>query len=163
MKKSKKSRKPANLSYPVYVGVSNYGATSGDVTHFSFEHEFTDPNPLVARVQAFESINLAYEAMMLMTHCGFLNITSPTQAEQRGWMNYSSFSYTITLKVTDDEGNLEYEEPLNNYGGENEAINGLTDEYEFYKDYGYDMGETMELEDGEIVLMTDTRYIYDRS
>jgi hypothetical protein len=161
MKNSRKQRKQANLAYKVYVHVSDFGASQEDATHFSFEHEFSDLNPLVARQNAFAAPAGVEEALLILTDHGFLNLASPAQAEQRGWKNFTRYSYTITLKVTDNKGSLIYEEPLNNDEGQEVAINGLTDEYAFYNDYGYETGETMELEDGEIVLLTDPWHIYD--
>ena len=73
MKNSPNNQKFANLSYSLNGDISNYGATSINVTHFAFEHEFTDSNPLVARVQAFESFDLAYKAMMHVIHSVFFN------------------------------------------------------------------------------------------
>jgi len=162
MKNPTKQQTQANLLYAIYISVSNFGSLPEDQTHFSLENEFTDPNPLIARQKAFESIKGVVKALMILTDYGFLNVASPTQAKQRDWKNYTKYSYTITLKVTDDNGNLLYEDPINNGSSQEEAILGLIDEYSFYKRYGYDTGETMELEDGDIVLLTDTSEIYDR-
>jgi hypothetical protein len=163
MKNATKKQKSAIFSYNVYAHVRNVGETQNDDSNLSIDKEFINIVPLIARREAFEFIKTLESDLLQMTLHGSLNLCSPQVAKSRGWSFFTALSYTITFKVTDDNGNIIYEEPINNDEGQDVAIAGLDDEYWHYTQYGYDTGETMELEDGEIILMTDTRYIYNRS
>jgi len=163
MKKTTKQEKPAKISYSVYLYFRNVGNSKEKMIHSNEEEEFTDPIPLNARKRAFEFIEQRIRDLNIATRVGIISLASYEEAKRRSFTNYAAYSYTITCKVTDENGNCIYEDPINNDGDENEAILGLTDEYSLYQKYGYETGETMELEDGEIVLDTDPVYIYDRS
>jgi len=160
MKKPFKNKKSAIFSYFVYAHVRNVGETQNDDSHLCIEKEFSDQIPLHARKESFKFIDTLLSDLFQMTMHGSLNLSTPKAAKSRGWTNFTAFSVTITFKVTDNNGNIIYEEPLNNDEGQDVAIAGLEDEYWHYTQYGHDTGETMVLKDGEMLIRKRLKCLY---
>jgi len=161
MKKSPKPKKSAKISYKAYMYMGNVGNSQADICHSNVEEEFKDRSPLIARKKAFEYIEKLQKGLHDASNLGIINLASYEEAEQMGFTNFTKHSITIQCVVTDDYGNLVSNELINNYEGQETAIWGLELEYYYYQQYGYETGEIMKLDEGEIILQTDPAYIYD--
>lgn len=161
MKKPTNKKTSVIFSYMVYAHLKVVGQTQSHVSNFSSDDEFVDPNPIVARQRAFAHVyNLNFK-LNYASISGLINLASFQKAQSQGFINYSAFSMIITFLVSDKSGNILHEEPITNGEGEDTAIRGLEEEYDYYKNYGFDTGELMELDGGEVILETDPQFIYD--
>jgi hypothetical protein len=156
MKKINKNQCPVNFSYIVYVHLKTVGDSKEKIRNFSSKMEFNESCPLVAREKAFEYILDSHSNFESATQVGMINLASFEEAQQNGFKNFTAFSYTIIFDVTDNNGNTLYHEPISYEDSEEEMILGLTEEYSYYEDYGFDTGEEMVLETGETILFTDS-------
>ncbi|MCX6244622.1 MAG: hypothetical protein NTU98_07940 [Bacteroidetes bacterium] len=161
MKKPTNKKTSVIFSYMVYAHLKVVGQKQSHVSNFSSDDEFVDPNPIVARQRAFNHVHILNFKLLEASFNGVINLASFQKAQSQGFMNYSAFSFDITFLVSDKSGNILHEEPITNGEGEDTAIQGLEEEYDYYKNYGYDTGELMELDGGEVILLTDSQFIYE--
>ena len=152
----------SNITYQVSVFLSEIGETFKDQTTTTMEADFTDDNPLLAREKAFEHCERLRDWLLHLFKEGFLDLTSPDEAKQRGHKNYTSLSFEIFM--TDIEDGYVDEDTLVGSMYEDD-VDSLIIEYSRYKRRGYEIGETMMIKDRDgkrhKVLKTDLSMFHD--
>lgn len=152
----------SNITYQLNVFICEIGETFKDKATTIMKSEFSDDNPLIARKKAFAHCERLRDCVCHLDNEGFLDHTSPAEAQKRGYKNCTCWYYKIYM--TDIEDGHVDEDSL--VGADyKDDIESLIIEYSRYKRRDYEIGETMMVKDRNgkrhKVLKTDLSMFHD--
>jgi hypothetical protein len=154
MKKQMEKSQKCSISYHAVLSLHFMSAVIGKDKHTRIERVFNNNNPLLARKEAFEFLEIVRSMLYKMDQNGFIDLTSPSQAQARKYKNCLAHSYNINFIESEED----VEESITDNSDPEYLAESLGMEYHSYLRLGYDVAKTIKYQ-GETVLDTPKTYI----